>query len=239
MNMLFYIAFMTGLASSFHCVGMCGAIALALPIGKFSLFQAMLSRILYHIGRIMTYSFLGYIAGYFGSQFFIAGFQQQVSITIGVLMLLLIIPSRIRIFNPFQKQVLGLQRILKKYLNSKSPFGFLLLGILNGLLPCGMVYIALAGSMAANTPQQGAIIMAFFGLGTAPLMFGVSMVMKCLNNKVRQKINKYLPIYSFVLALFFVVRGMNLGIAYISPTLEKHPLSDTIPTCHKPLKMEY
>ncbi len=232
MNILFSIAFVTGLAGSFHCIGMCGPIALALPVGKLSTFQAIISRLLYNIGRILTYSVLGAAFGYFGKTLFVAGFQQQLSILIGILMMCFILPNRFLSWNPFQKMAHFLMGTFKKVFLIKSPLGFVLLGAINGLLPCGFVYMALAGASATTTPIEGAIFMAFFGLGTAPMMFSVGFLPKFLSLNYRQKINKYLPIYSLILAFFFIVRGLNLGIPYLSPKFEKLPVSQSIPVCH-------
>jgi uncharacterized protein len=232
MNILYSIAFMTGLAGSFHCLGMCGPIALALPVGKLSTLQATLSRIIYHFGRIFTYSLLGFIFGFFGKTLFVAGFQQQLSIFIGLLIFLFIFPNRLLAWSPFQKITQYLTRTFRRVFPLNSPLSFLFLGLLNGLLPCGLVYVALAGAAASVTPFQGSIFMALFGLGTAPMMFSVSVLPKFLTLNVRQKINKYLPIYTFLLAVFFVIRGMNLGIPYVSPKFEKQSITQNIPTCH-------
>jgi uncharacterized protein len=232
MNFLYSIAFITGLAGSFHCMGMCGPIALALPLGKSSFIQATISRLLYNFGRILTYSALGAAFGYFGKALFIIGFQQQLSILIGFLMLCYLFPNRLFAWSPFQKVTHSLTGTFRKVFPIKSPLGFILLGLLNGLLPCGMLYVALAGASATSTPTEGAIFMAFFGLGTAPMIFSIGFLAKFLTLKNRQIINKYLPVYTFVLAMFFIVRGLNLGIPYVSPKFEKAPLSQTIPVCH-------
>jgi sulfite exporter TauE/SafE len=229
---------MTGLAGSFHCVGMCGPIALALPVGKLTFVQATLSRILYNLGRILTYSILGGAFGYFGKTLFMAGFQQHLSIIIGLMMFFFIFPNRVISWSPFQKITHYLTNTFKTVFPIKSPIGFVILGLLNGLLPCGLVYVALAGAAASSTPIQGAVFMALFGLGTAPMMFSVSILPKFLTLNTRQKINKYLPIYTFSLALFFVIRGMNLGIPYVSPKFEKQTASQTIPVCHTIKKKE-
>ena len=232
MNILFSIAFITGLAGSFHCVGMCGPIALALPVGKLSFVQANLSRLLYNFGRILTYSVLGAAFGYFGKTLFVAGFQQQLSILIGILMICFIVTNRINSWSPFQRITHFLMNTFKKVFPINSPLKFVFLGLLNGLLPCGFVYMALAGASATTTPFDGAIFMAFFGLGTAPMMFSIGILPKFLTLNHRQKINKYLPVYSLILACFFIVRGMNLGIPYLSPKFDKVPVNHSIPVCH-------
>jgi uncharacterized protein len=232
MNILFSIAFITGLAGSFHCVGMCGPIALALPVGRLSFAQANISRLLYNFGRILTYSILGALFGYFGKTLLMVGFQQQLSILIGILMMCFVFPNRLITWSPFQKMTHYLMVTFKKVFPIKSPFGFIILGLLNGLLPCGFVYMALVGASATTTPTEGAIFMAFFGLGTAPMMFLIGYLPKFLTLNQRQKINKYLPVYTFILAFFFIIRGMNLGIPYMSPKIEKAPVSHSIPVCH-------
>lgn len=232
MNILYSIAFMTGLAGSFHCIGMCGPIALALPVGKLSFLAANISRILYNFGRILTYSVLGGAFGYFGKTLFVAGFQQQLSILIGLLMMGLILPNRLIAWSPFQRLTHLLTGTFKKVFPLKSPLGFVLLGLLNGLLPCGFVYLALVGASATSTPTEGAIFMAFFGFGTAPMMFSIGILPKFLTLNFRQKINKYLPIYTLLLAIFFIVRGLNLDIPYLSPKFEKTPTSESVPMCH-------
>ncbi len=232
MNILFSVAFMTGLVGSFHCLGMCGPIALALPVGKLSMTQAFISRLLYNLGRILMYSVLGATFGYFGKTMFVAGFQQQLSILIGILMMCFMFPNRLFDWSPFQKITHLLMGTFRKVFPINSPLGFVLLGLLNGLLPCGFVYIALAGASATTTPIKGAIFMASFGLGTAPMMFSMGFLQKFITANFRQKINTLLPKYTLFLALFFIIRGMNLGIPYLSPKFEKAPVSRTITVCH-------
>jgi hypothetical protein len=236
MNILYSIAFMTGLAGSFHCIGMCGPIALALPVGKLNFLAANISRFLYNLGRILTYSLLGAAFGYFGKTLFVAGFQQQLSICIGFLMLLFIFPNRLISWSPFQKLTNLLKGNFKKLFPIVSPLGFVFLGFLNGLLPCGFVYLALAGASATATPIEGAFFMAFFGFGTAPMMFSISILPKYLTLNFRQKINRYLPIYTLLLAIYFIVRGLNLDIPFLSPSFEKMPISQSMPMCHSTKK---
>lgn len=223
---------MTGLAGSFHCIGMCGPIALALPVGKLSFLEATINRVLYNLGRIFTYSVLGGAFGYFGKTLFVVGFQQHLSILVGLLMMGLILPNRLITWRPFQKLTHLLMGIFKKVFPLKSLVGFMLLGLLNGLLPCGFVYLALVGASATNTPIGGSIFMAFFGFGTAPMMFSMGILPKFLTLKFRQNINQYLPVYTLLLAIFFIVRGLNLGIPYLSPKFEKAPVSQSVPVCY-------
>lgn len=233
MTPLYSIALLTGLVGSLHCVGMCGPIALALPVGGQSLMKATLSRLLYNVGRILTYSALGLFFGSFGKAIFIAGFQQQFSILAGILLIISILPSHFTINLPFQYFTNSLVFSIKKLFSIKSTLGFLLLGLANGLLPCGMVYMALAGALLSSSPLEGAIVMALFGIGTAPLMFSVSILPKFLTLNTRQKINKFLPVYTFLLSAILITRGLGLGLPF-SPKIEKDHKKVAIEMCHSP-----
>lgn len=230
--MLYIIALFTGFAGSFHCIGMCGPIALALPVGGQSHGEATISRLIYNIGRIVTYSILGAIFSVFGQAFILAGFQNYLTISIGFLMFLFVFFNQNSSFRPFKRITDLITSAFRPLLKAKTKTSFLLLGIVNGLLPCGFVYVALVASLAANSIAESALFMAFFGLGTGPLLFFISILPKYLSNKTRQNINKYLPAYTFMLALFFVVRGLNLGIPYLSPKFEKQGNGTVITNCH-------
>ncbi len=230
--MLYLVAFLTGLAGSFHCIGMCGPIALALPIGGQTYHEAALSRLIYNLGRIITYSVLGAIFSIFGQAFILAGFQNYLTIAIGILLFLLVFSNQNISFPPFKKITKKITKTFSPFLRAKTKSSFLLLGMVNGLLPCGFVYVALVGSLAANSMGESVLYMSFFGLGTAPLLFFISIVPKYLSNNARQNINKYLPAYTFILAVFFVLRGLNLGIPYLSPKHEKQEGKVSITICH-------
>ncbi len=230
--MLNLVAFFTGLAGSFHCIGMCGPIALALPIGGQTYREATFSRLLYNFGRIITYSVLGAIFSIFGQAFILAGFQNYLTIAIGILLFLLVFSKQNSSFRPLRKTTESITSLFRPLLKSKTRTSFLLLGIVNGLLPCGFVYVALVASLAASSIAESALFMAFFGLGTSPLLFFISFLPKYLNNKTRQNINKFLPAYTFILAVFFVLRGLSLGIPYLSPKFEKQVNESIITICH-------
>lgn len=218
--MIFYTAFLTGLLGSFHCVGMCGPIALALPVTGSSITQKFISRILYNLGRIVTYAVLGFLLGSFGKGLQLAGLQQSISIVAGILIILLsVFSSRwIEKFvgNPF-KWLSGEK--LKQLFNQRTYSSLFLIGLLNGLLPCGFVYIGLLGSVATQDAWQGALFMALFGAGTTPLMFTVSIAGQFLSAGVRSHINKFVPVVAVLIGCLFIIRGMGLGIPYLSPKI--------------------
>ncbi len=219
-----WTAFVIGIAGSFHCVGMCGPIALALP-GNFSTrINMVTSRALYNFGRIATYALLGAVFGLFGKAIALAGFQQAISIILGILLLIaaffsvnlesnfLRLPVLMK-FNNLIKQNLG------KLLNTNGQSSLFLIGLLNGFLPCGFVYLGLVGSVATGSVANGAIYMALFGLGTFPLMFITSTLGSIVNVKTRNLFKKLTPAFFILFACLFIVRGMNLGIPYLSPKI--------------------
>src|SRR6478736_5566468 len=169
--MILYTAFTMGLLGSMHCLGMCGPLAMALPVRTHHVGVKLLKYLLYNVGRIITYSFLGLLVGSIGSFFALAGLQQFLSITAGVLIILSVVVmyepfswSR-KITSPFQKKI---KQAIVYYFQHANGYNMVVLGMLNGLLPCGMIYAALIGAMAVGDTVSGALFMSAFGLGTVP-----------------------------------------------------------------------
>ena len=94
------------------------------------------------------------------------------------------------------------------------------LGIINGFLPCGLVYIALAASMAAGDIGQSVLYMIVFGIGTFPVMLGISLLGNYIKPVLRRRIYKLVPLFVVILGLLLILRGLNIGIPYISPELD-------------------
>jgi sulfite exporter TauE/SafE len=221
MMALFISAFVLGALGSVHCVGMCGPIALSLPVvnkGKNSKFILVL---LYNTGRVVTYSFFGLLFGIIGRTFALFGLQQWLSITLGALIILfLLLPNTNKVFENtnlivhfFYKVRSRLANLFKKR-NYKSVF---FIGLLNGLLPCGLVYMAVAGAVATASILNGSLFMAFFGFGTFPMMLSVSFFGSFINIAARQKIRAAYPYLMFIMACLLIIRGLGLGIPYLSP----------------------
>lgn len=232
---LIFAALGLGFASGFHCLGMCGPIALSLGLSKKQQVNFHLQNLTYQLGRILTYSFLGAIVGIVGEGFQLAGFQKYISILAGILLITMALfsfggdfTSKIpAISNALLKVKINLGKLLRKT-DYSSRF---LTGILNGFLPCGMVYMALTASLAAGGIWQSASFMVFFGLGTFPFMFAAVLFGNIINATVRNKILKIVPVFMLILGALFILRGMELGIPYISPKkealkVEKHMNSD-------------
>lgn len=217
-----------GFLGSLHCIGMCGPIALALPSGSFRSFSFYIGRIFYNFGRVITYSFFGLIFGMLGKSFsFISiEFQQGVTIATGAIILLIVIlPSGFKLKISEKLSFINFTSKIKSYFSSLFKRGSLsslfFIGILNGFLPCGFVYVGLAGALLTGEVLSGIFYMALFGLGTVPVMFGTSLAGNFINLKVRQKISKAIPYFAGLIAILFILRGLSLGIPYISPKTEK------------------
>jgi len=226
---MLYTALIFGLLGSFHCVGMCGPIAFMLPVDRHNNLKKFGQIFLYHFGRILAYSIIGLAFGLVGKSLNLFGYQQQLSIIIGVLMLLVIfIPQKIFNKYNFSKPVFRIiskvKSALGKELKKKTPDTFLTIGFLNGFLPCGLVYMAVFGAIASGNALQGSLYMAVFGMGTIPLMTSAIYLGNFLNAQVRQRVRRAIPVFIVIIACLFIVRGLGLGIPYVSPK----PVSETV-----------
>ncbi|MBW3519471.1 sulfite exporter TauE/SafE family protein [Flavobacterium sp. NKUCC04_CG] len=215
-------ALIFGLLSSLHCIGMCGPIAVMLPVSKNNSAQRVLQICTYHLGRITAYASLGLVFGIFGKGLFLAGLQQQVSIIVGVLMIVyvLIPQQKLGKFNflmPFYRLVSKLKSALGKQFKSKSKGSLYLIGFFNGFLPCGMVYVALFGALATQSVGLGTLYMALFGVGTIPLMSAVIYVKDLFSVSFRSKILRYYPYVIVLFGVAFIIRGLGLDIPFLSP----------------------
>jgi sulfite exporter TauE/SafE len=230
-------AFLVGLVGSLHCIGMCGPIAIALPVPDSSNLSFFTGRILYNLGRVVTYSFLGAALGLVGSKIALAGAQQIVSIVLGVVIIIaVLLPQNFKNYFAQHLLIQKLAQPLKSNIGvlfKKGTFSAMfLIGILNGFLPCGLVYVALAGAISSGDAISGATIMILFGLGTVPAMFAASVFGKFINVGIRTKIRKAVPVLAILLGIIFILRGMNLGIPYLSPKLSAQTEVSSEMECH-------
>ena len=226
---MFFTALVLGLLGSFHCVGMCGPIAFMLPVDHTNSVKKITQISVYHIGRLISYSIIGLVFGLVGKSLYIFGLQQQLSIAIGVLMIIMVlIPyktfNNYNFSKPIYKLVSKVKTALGNALQKKTADTFLTIGFLNGFLPCGLVYMALFAAIATGSILQGSLYMLIFGLGTIPLMTTAIYFGSFLKGSVRQKIQKAIPVFVILIGVLFILRGLGLGIPYISPT----PVYDTV-----------
>ncbi|MGZ3918718.1 MAG: sulfite exporter TauE/SafE family protein [Bacteroidia bacterium] len=227
-----------GLLGSFHCIGMCGPIALALPVHQATVFRKVVAILLYNSGRIITYSLLGLLFGIIGQGFAVFGLQQVLSVSLGTLILLsIILPkkfvSRFSVTNKLSYLFGKLKSGLSNLFSKRNLFSLFSIGILNGLLPCGLVYMAIAGAVATGKMADSVLFMAFFGLGTVPVMLSLSWFSNLVSMKFRNGITRTMPYLVSVMAILMILRGLNLGIPYISPSY--HQDDKTVSCCEKPM----
>jgi len=233
--MLLTTAFLLGLASTFHCVGMCGPISLALPLNRQSPLTILSGLVQYHFGRILTYALLGLLIGSIGLTFQLVYLIQGLSILMGIVMIVLAWKRQWihTIQFPNNRLMQGIVKQMGRLLASQSPGKLLLLGSLNGLLPCGMVLIGLGNALLSGSVIGTAAGMVVFGLGTFPAMLAIGYFARQINGTVRQRINRVFPVLLTLVGCMLIVRGANLGIPYLSPKMEVIANSST----HKKLPL--
>lgn len=229
-------AFILGLLGSFHCVGMCGPIAFMLPVDRNNNYKKVIQISIYHIGRLLSYSIMGLIFGLIGKGLNLFGFQQQLSIIIGVIMIVVIlIPykkfNKYNLSKPVFQVISKVKSALGSALKKKNSDTFLTIGFLNGFLPCGLVYMAVFGAIAGGNAVEGSLYMTFFGLGTIPLMTTAIYFSNFLKGAMRQKIHKAIPVFVVLIGVLFILRGLGLGIPYISPAPVSDMITDSM-NCH-------
>ena len=220
---MLWSAIIFGLLGSFHCVGMCGPIAFMLPVDRSNSFKKVSQITTYHIGRLIAYGLIGLCFGFIGKSLYIFGIQQQLSIVIGIVMIIVVLIP-VQTFNkynfskPIYKIISKVKSGLGKALKKKTADTFLTIGFLNGFLPCGLVYMAVFASLGMQNAVQGSLYMVLFGLGTIPLMTTAIYLGKFLNTSIKKRIQKAIPVFVIIIGLLFILRGLGLGIPYISPT---------------------
>lgn len=232
-------ALVLGLLGSLHCLGMCGPIAFMLPLDQSNMTKKTMQLSIYHFGRLLAYGIIGMLFGFLGKGLALFGIQQKLSIGIGVIMILLVlIPAKYLNGHKFLTPVYSLLGKVKSKLGGelkkKTPDAFLTIGFLNGFLPCGLVYMALLGAIAMGTPLKGGLYMMLFGLGTVPLMSLVVYSKGILGNSMKNKFRKLIPVFVVIIGVLFIVRGLGLGIPYVSP---KPMATDSVTAtieCHQP-----
>ncbi|MEO7769156.1 MAG: sulfite exporter TauE/SafE family protein [Ferruginibacter sp.] len=235
MTAIFFAGLTLGMLGSFHCIGMCGPLAFSLPLSNNSDFAKFAGSFLYNMGRIFTYSCLGLLFGLAGKSFSLFGMQQWLSVIAGAAILaFLLIPKKL-LTNA------GKNNIGTQYMHSvRSTLGRLFLkrnyrslfaiGLLNGLLPCGLIYMAVAGAIASADPFKSAFFMASFGLGTLPVMWSVSFFGNYMSISIRKKIRSSYPVMMALMACLLIIRGLGLGIPYLSPSINNK--TPGVQICH-------
>jgi uncharacterized protein len=220
---LLITGFVMGFFGSLHCIGMCGPIALGLSGVSGNKTERIFHILLYNGGRSISYGFMGLILGLFGNQLAMAGYQQLLSIIAGLLILMVFVfgyyfRTQIPLLKAWNTQI---QHVLGNALNkSRTHWFHIEVGLLNAWLPCGLVYLALAASFATANAWHGSLFMMLFGLGTIPAMAGLMLAGNYISVTWRTRLNALIPYFIIGTACLLILRGLNLGIPFISPEID-------------------
>jgi sulfite exporter TauE/SafE len=227
----FTLALSLGLLGSLHCAAMCGPLQLALPVPPGGPGRMIAGRLLYQCGRIATYGLLGVVAGLAGHSLVLAGLQRWLSIALGAAILAgFFLSKKVAVSAPVVRLVMRLKAAMAAQLQRRGLRSLVLLGALNGLLPCGLVYVAMAGAVSHGSVASAVLFMTAFGLGTTPTLLAISLSGKMLPLSFRLKLRSAIPVGVCALAALLILRGLSLGIPYVSPVLSSaHP-----GCCHVP-----
>ena len=219
-------ALVLGLMGSFHCAGMCGPIAVALPLHGNTTSQKIFGGTLYNLGRTITYGLMGAIFGALGQGLQLIGFQQKVSVVMGSVMIISVLfpklfSNQYKMDRSWFSVVGKLKKKIGEMFSIRSFQSLFFIGMLNGLLPCGLVYMAIAGAIGTGGIAEGSLYMILFGLGTIPMLLAISLAGNIMSLAIRNRINKLIPVLVVVVGLLFILRGLSLGIPYLSPPKQK------------------
>jgi sulfite exporter TauE/SafE len=227
---MIWTALIMGLAGSFHCVAMCGPLALAVPVVATDRRSIALSRLTYHLGRIITYAALGAAFGAIGQGLVLAGLQRWLSLSAGIAMLAVLLSGWLGAKGPVAGMTAGLKSVFGSFLRRRSYRSLFVLGSVNGLLPCGLVYLAGTASTGYGSIARSVLYMLVFGAGTLPAMLGVALGQtQLLALSRRLRLQPLTPIVAVLVAALLILRGMSLGIPYISPKIAEAVIS--CPSC--------
>lgn len=214
-----------GLLGSLHCAVMCGPLMLSLPLQKTSYLAGAFQLLAYQFGRVLVYTVMGILVGWIGSSFSVFASQEMLSLGIGIILILFVL---LQWSGQYHQHIAALQfklltpisKLMGKLFG--KPFWGLFAGMLNALIPCGMVYLALSTALNTATIKGGASFMFLFGLGTTPLMLLISLGGIYLKKYIRFNTQKLVPWLMFFVGTLFILRSAELGIPFLSPIHQNH-----------------
>ncbi|SMO45665.1 sulfite exporter TauE/SafE family protein [Solitalea koreensis] len=226
-------AIVFGFVGSFHCIGMCGPIALALPFSNHEGLAKVVAIFTYNIGRIITYAIIGALFGLLGLGIRLAGYQQLLSISLGIFIIFSVLAPYLYQSNAglLKKPISFISNKIGNLLKQSNYASLFCIGLLNGLLPCGFVYLGIVWTTSLANIGQGILFMVFFGLGTLPAMLGVSFATSMISIQWRNRIKRLVPSFIIILGMILIIRGLNLGIPYLSPEIN-HQQNTPSAICH-------
>ncbi|MCP3931340.1 MAG: sulfite exporter TauE/SafE family protein [Bacteroidetes bacterium] len=229
-----WTAFTIGLVGSLHCIGMCGPIALALPYQAKSKWRIAGNTLLYNFGRVVTYSLMGVVIGLIGKGLFMAGYQSILSIVLGVILLIIAlfsiqVESKLLSVPIINRLSFRLKSKLGSLLKAHFTSSIFLIGILNGLLPCGLVYMAIAGAVSTGSIMNAMFYMVLFGMGTIPMMLSLSLAGHLVSIRLRNFLRKLVPVFLVFFAILFISRGLHFDVPI---DLRLWQDMQNVPMCH-------
>lgn len=211
LSTLWATAFSYGFLGSLHCLGMCGPIALTIPLNRENRFLLILENLLYNFGRVTAYLFLGLLAGLLSNVLTATGWQTVFSLISGLFLIFLAfyrhIPLPLWAGNGLQKHMAN---ILKKFFEKKNQIYLFFFGILNGFLPCSFVYGALIGALNSGQLLSGISFMLFFGIGTIPAMFAMANFGSFLQKFFLSKLKFFPQAIMVGLGIILILRSFGL-----------------------------
>lgn len=219
------LAFLMGVLGSLHCAVMCGPLMLSLPVEKKSVWSAGFNLLLYQSGRILIYTVMGAIAGLLGNTFSIISNQKLLTTTIGILLIAFTIlqlsAHYSKKLSAFQFKLINpISKLMGKLFG--LPLWEFFAGMLNGMIPCGMVYLALATAINSASLTTGLQFMLLFGLGTLPLLMMISLGGIYLKKYIHFNTKKLIPWFMLFMGALLLLRSAELGIPFISPNTGMH-----------------
>ena len=203
-------ALLIGLAGSLHCLGMCSPLAMAVTTLRRPF---LLNRLVYNGGRIFTYGLLGALVSSFGSLFGLSGFQNFLTIFLGSVLVIMGLagtgPIRIPILTRLiQKIVTAIKILFSELLKEKTILSISIMGMLNGLLPCGLTYLALTYCLTLTNAASGFLFMLIFGAGTLPVMLGFTSVMQVFISRFEFNFRKLTTVVMIALGTLLITRSI-------------------------------
>lgn len=219
------LAFLLGLLGSLHCAVMCGPLMLSFPTGQKASIIAVTQLVLYQLGRIVVYTLLGVLVGIVGNSITLFSSQETLSLIIGSVLIFFTIlhfsGRKIKVVDRlFARLISPISNLMSKTYG--RTFWGLYAGLLNGLIPCGMVYLAMASALNVGTIAGSASFMFQFGLGTTPLMLAISLGGIYLKKYLRLNTGKWMPWLMLFMGALFVLRAIALDIPFLSPSNQLH-----------------
>ncbi len=224
-------AFALGLAGSMHCAGMCGPLMVALPSARRGA-AVWLDAASYQLGRIGAYTVLGLFFGLIGKGISLAGFQQLLAVGGGAVLLggalfPLVLERKMAGLPVLRRLGPWVQRKIGVMLQRRSRLVPLTVGALNGLLPCGLVYAALAGAISTAGGWEGGVFMAAFGAGTTPLLLVLMSSSSAVSITWRRRLRRLQPLILAAMGVWLIWRGLQLDLSLFEAAVPKARLE-----CH-------